>query len=73
MPLKHISHISVIPKWHSATGLSICGTLRKGILLEIFMILSNFKPKKSPFWPFILEKKVKNFKIVVLVVKIIRI
>ena len=29
---------------------------RKGILLENFMILSNFKPNKSPFWLFLLEK-----------------
>ena len=27
------------------------------------MILSNFKPKKSPFWLFLLEKLSKNHKI----------
>ena len=32
-------------------------------MLEIFMILSNFKPKKSPFWPFLLEKLSKMHKI----------
>ena len=30
---------------HSATGWSICGTHRKGIFLEILMMLSNFEPK----------------------------
>ena len=30
--------------------------LKKGIFLEILMILSNFKAKKSSFWPFLLEK-----------------
>ena len=48
---------------HSATGWSIFGTLRERIMLEIFMILSNFKPKKSPFWPFLLEKLSKIHKI----------
>ena len=32
-------------------------------MLEIFMILSNFKPKKSLFWPFLLEKLSKIHKI----------
>ena len=32
-------------------------------MLEIFMILCNFKPKKSSFWPFLLEKQPKNHKI----------
>jgi len=27
------------------------------------MIFSNFKPKKSPFWPFLLEKLTKIHKI----------
>ena len=45
---------------HSATGWSICGTKREEIMLEIFMILSF---KKSPFWPFLLEKLSKIHKI----------
>ena len=36
---------------------------RQYLLLEIFMILTNFKPKKSPFWPFLLEKLSKNHEI----------
>jgi len=36
---------------------------REGIMLEIFMILNNFKPKKSSFWPFLLEKLSKIHKI----------
>ena len=31
---------------HSTTGCSICGTLRKGIFLEIQMISNNSKSKK---------------------------
>ena len=38
-------------------------------MLEIFMILCNFKPKKSPFRPFLLEKLIK---LVILVAKIIK-
>ena len=54
---------------HSATGCSICGILREGIFLEILMISSNFKPKKSPFWPFSI-KNCQNFtKLVVLAAK----
>ena len=33
-------------------------------MLEFFMILSNLKPKKSPFWTFLLEKCSKIHKIV---------
>jgi len=32
-------------------------------MLEIFMILSNFKPKRSLFWPSLLEKLSKILKI----------
>ena len=32
-------------------------------IFEILMILSNFKPKKSSFWPFLLEKYPKIHKI----------
>ena len=32
-------------------------------MFEIFMILSNFKPKKLLFWPFLLEKLSKIDKI----------
>ena len=40
------------PPLHSAPG-----------CVEILMILSNFKPKKSPFWPILLEKLSKIHKI----------
>ena len=48
-----INFVVIKETWHSAIGWTICGTLKKGILLEILMILSNFKTKKSPFCPFL--------------------
>ena len=52
-----------IERQHSATGWWICGTQRKGIFLEILMTLSYFKPKKSSFWPFLIENWSKFHKI----------
>ena len=37
--------------------------LKKGNILENLMILSYFKPKKSPFWPFLKENWSKIHKI----------